>query len=306
MHNQNRILRVLQLIAILQKEPTKSIRHLATLLDATERTTYRYLDLIKNLGFDLQKDAFNKYFIISNPNNTPTSFTQQEADLLNQLLQSSAKHSKLKDSILKKIYLTNEITIGGNNLLKAHLGKLIETLSLAIKDKKQVILKRYQSANSKTISDRLIEPIAFTDNYTSLAAYEPESKTNKYFNIERMSDVKITTKHIQFKEKHTYNTPDAFGFGSTSISYDILLRLNLRAYVILKEEYPMVIPFIKTEPKTNTYLLKITVNDLKPITRFVLGLVDDVEVLGSIDFKAHLTKLVNQLLTNTIGKEIKK
>ena len=121
-----------------------------------------------------------------------------------------------------------------------------------------------------------------------------------------MSDVKITTKHIQFKEKHTYNAPDAFGFGATAITYDIHMRLNLRAYVILKEEYPMVIPFMKAEPKTKTYLLKITVNDLKPITRFVFGLVDDVEVLGSIDFKAHLTKLANQLLTNTINKETKK
>ena len=66
MHNQHRILRVLQLIAILQKEPAKSIRNLATLIDNTERTIYRYLDLIKALGFDLQRDAFNKYFIANN------------------------------------------------------------------------------------------------------------------------------------------------------------------------------------------------------------------------------------------------
>lgn len=64
MHNQNRIFRVLQLIAILQKAPAKTIRNLSTHLDNTERTTYRYLDLIKNLGFDLQKNSFNKYFIV--------------------------------------------------------------------------------------------------------------------------------------------------------------------------------------------------------------------------------------------------
>ena len=306
MHNQHRILRVLQLIAILQKEPAKSIRNLATLIDNTERTIYRYLDLIKALGFDLQRDAFNKYFIANNTNNTPTSFTQQEATLLNDLLQSTAKHSKLKDGILKKIYLNNEIAISGNNLLKAHLGKLIETLSKAIQNNKQVILKKYESANSKTISDRLVEPIKFTENYTSLAAYEIESGTNKYFNIERIADVKVTTKPFAFKEKHNYNTPDAFGFGATNTTYDIHIRLNLRAYVILKEEYPMVIPFMKAEKKRNTYTLKIKVNDLKPITRFVLGLLDDIEIIGSPQFKTHLQLIASKLLNNSIKQTTKK
>ena len=301
MHNQNRIFRVLQLIAILQKAPAKTIRHLATLLNTTERTTYRYLDLIKQLGFDLQKDTFNKYFIVNNNSNT-VGFTEQEANLLNQLLQSSAKHNKLKESILKKIYLNNNIAISGTNLLKVHLGKIIETLSKAILTNKQVILKKYHSANTQTIKDRLVEPIKFTDNYTALAAYEIESGENKYFNIERIADVKITTKPIEFKQHHNYNTPDAFGFGATTNCYKVQLRLNLRAYVILKEEYPMAIPFLKAEPKSNnTYLLNITVNDFKPITRFVIGLIDDVEVLGNLEFKAHLKHITEKLLNNTLN-----
>jgi proteasome accessory factor C len=302
MHNQNRILRVLQLIAILQKEPAKSIKNLALLLENNERTTYRYLDLIKELGFDLQKDAFNKYFIINNAKDQTIGFTEQEAVLLNQLLQSSAKHSKLKDSILKKIYINNELTISGNNLLKANLGRIIETLSKAILTNKQVLLKKYHSANSKTVSDRLIEPIKFTDNYTALAAYEVGSAKNKYFNIERITDVKISSKNIQFQDKHQYNIPDAFGYGATNKTYKVSIRLTLRAYVIIKEEYPMVIPFLKAEAKRkNTYLLTITVNDLKPISRFVLGLIDDIEILGASEFKAHLKSLTEKLLTNKLA-----
>ncbi|MBK9402179.1 MAG: hypothetical protein IPN36_15475 [Bacteroidetes bacterium] len=33
-------------------------------------------------------------------------------------------------------------------------------------------MKKYHSVNSNIISDRLVEPICFTDNYQSLAAYE--------------------------------------------------------------------------------------------------------------------------------------
>ena len=64
MHNQHKILRVLQLITLLKKEPAKSIRFLSRILDSTDRTVYRYLDLVKELGFELQKDQNNKFKII--------------------------------------------------------------------------------------------------------------------------------------------------------------------------------------------------------------------------------------------------
>lgn len=63
MLNQHKILRVLQLIPLLQQEPPKSIQHLGSILKNTHRTIYRYLDLLWELGFDLQRDHNNKYFI---------------------------------------------------------------------------------------------------------------------------------------------------------------------------------------------------------------------------------------------------
>jgi predicted DNA-binding transcriptional regulator YafY len=60
MYNQNKILRVLQLISLLKKEPSKSIRFLSGILESTDRTVYRYLDLIKELGFELQRDQNNR------------------------------------------------------------------------------------------------------------------------------------------------------------------------------------------------------------------------------------------------------
>lgn len=299
MHNQHRMLRVLQLISILQKQPAKSIRHLSTLINATDRTVYRYLDLIKALGFELTKDNFNKYFIITANSEQAESFTPQEAKLISDLIQSSGKHSKLKDSILKKVFVNNQLNISANHLLKANVGKLVETLSKAIQQNKQVILKKYHSANSQTINDRLIEPIQFTDNYTSLAAYEIASGQNKYFNIERIGDVKLTNKPFAHHQQHQFKKPDAFGFGASAKTYEIKLRLNLRAYVILKEEYPAVSAYIKAEPKKqNSYVLSIAVNDVKPITRFVMGLIEDVEIIGSDEFIEHLQKLTQRLLIN--------
>jgi hypothetical protein len=62
----------------------------------------------------------------------------------------------------------------------------------------------------------------------------------------------------------------------------------LWAYLILKEEYPLVHPFIKKETNKETYLLKCNVNNLKAIVRFLLRLPKDDEVIGCKEFKNYL------------------
>jgi predicted DNA-binding transcriptional regulator YafY len=299
MLNQHKILRVLQLISILKKEPSKSIKFIAGILESTDRTVYRYLDLVKELGFDLQIDAHNRFFIVSEENKESIDFTNEEASLLRELLLSSGKKSNLKDVLLRKIYLKSEIVIQGNHLLNAHLGKIVSDLSKAITEHKQVVLKKYHSANSNTITDRLVEPISFTDNYTSLCAFEIETAKNKYFNIERITEVEVLPTRNEFDDQHQLDTPDAFGFTALNgLPFDIDIRLNLRAFVILKQEYPMAVSFIKQEPKTNNYRLIMSINNPKPVVRFVLGLLDDVEIIGSVAFKDYLKNYVFTTLEN--------
>ena len=291
MYNQNKILRVLQLISLLKKEPSKSIRFLSGILESTDRTVYRYLDLIKELGFELQRDQNNRFYIINDLEEEPYSFSNEEVVLLKELLFSVGKDSKLKDSILKKIYFKSEIAIHGNHILKAYLGKIVEKSSAAIQNEKRVILKDYHSANSQKISDRLVEPITFSDNYHSLIAFEVETGENKYFNIERITDIIELNTNQEFQKKHKNNKPNIFGFSELNgEKFDIELRLTLRAYLILKEEYPLVQPYVKKEPNKETYLLKCIVNNPKAITRFILGFPNDVDVVGSEKFMEYLNK----------------
>ncbi len=103
MHNQHKILRVLQMISLLKKEPAKSIRFLAGILESTDRTVYRYIDLVKELGFEVQKDQNNKFLIIGGGDFETVSFSNEEAALLRDLVLSAGKDSKLKDALLQKI-----------------------------------------------------------------------------------------------------------------------------------------------------------------------------------------------------------
>ena len=172
----------MQLISYLEQGPSKTILHLAELLDTIERTVYRYFDLICECGFDLQRDELNRYFIVDERTNG-VRFTQEEAKLLKELVLKHSKQNKLKDSLLTKIYLGSEIPMVASHLVNAKNSKVIERLALSMENKEQVYLRKYQSINSGTISDRLIEPFGFTDNYTTVMAFEISTKKIRPFTL---------------------------------------------------------------------------------------------------------------------------
>ena len=292
MHNQHKILRVLQLISLLKKEPAKSIRFLSGILESTDRTVYRYLDLVKELGFELQKDQNNKFLIIGNDDFETVSFSNEEASLLRDLVLSTGKESKLKDTLLKKIYLQSELAIQGNQILRANIGKMVTKINTAIRENKRALLKSYHSINTQKISDRVIEPISLTDNYNSICGFEIETKTNKYYNLERITEVILLNEQQEFQKLHQLDKMDVFGFSKLNGKrFRVELTLTLKAYILLKEEYPKIGKYIKKDKNSDIYNLKIEVNNPKPITRFILGLKEDIEVTGSKSFLKHLSEL---------------
>ncbi len=271
MLNQHKILRVLKLISYLEQSPSKTVGHLAEILESTDRTVYRYFDLLRECGFDLQRDQFNRFFI-QNDGEKGIRFTTEEAEFLNQLVLATGKTNKLKDSILTKIYLGSEIQLVASHLVNAKNGKVIERLALAISNREQVILRKYQSINSETIGDRLVEPFGFTEDYQTVMAFEIDSNKNKTFNIDRIAYVDFTGKKSKNSKHFQNQVPDVFGFSFSGKNHEIDVQLSLRDALLLKEQYPQAAPFIHYNHQKNNYQLKIVVNDLKPIERFLKGI----------------------------------
>jgi len=276
MLNQHKILRVLQFISFLEQEPSKSVVQLASLLDTTDRTVYRYLDLVKECGFDLQRDKINRFFIVNDRNNG-VRFTPEEADYLKQLVLTNGKKSKLKDAVLSKIYLSSDATIVAGHLINVKNGKIVEKLSNAIANKEQVILKKYQSINSESISDRVVEPFGFTDNYCTVMAFEPASLKNKTYNIERIASVELNNQSCSFESEYKEQIPDAFGFAFSGEKFPVNLELSLKQYLLLKNDFPMTTPLFKFNAKKDLYELNIEVNDLGPVERFLRGVLGENE-----------------------------
>lgn len=264
MLNQHKILRVLQLITFLQESPHKSIQQLSSFLDTTERTVYRYLDLLRECGFNLHKDQGQRYFIEKDDRDS-IRFTNQEAQFLKELVLSTGKKSKLKDSLLSKIYLSSELPMVASHLVNAKSGQTVERLSKAMINKEQVVLKKYQSINSETISDRVVEPFGFTENYQTVMAFEMASEKNKTFNIDRIGSVDFLDLKFKNEEKHEQQVPDVFGFAYSGTKYPVKLEMKLKQFLLMKDQYPMITSFVKYNSTFDKYVLEVEVNDLRVV-----------------------------------------
>jgi predicted DNA-binding transcriptional regulator YafY len=267
MFNQHRILRVFKLITLLKTFPAKSIKRLAQSLEISERSCYRYLDLLAEMGFEVDKDPHHKFFLRSEPISEP--FTKEESQLIHEALSVAAKNNPLAASIQAKLPYLAESQTRANQVMAGHLAKLVSQIQEAIKNDKQVRVFKYQSASSESISDRLIEPIGFTDNY--------ESQQNKYFKLERMGGLEILEENAKFKELHQLLKPDVFGFNETGERFHIQLKLSMRAMLFLKDDYPATVDFL-TEQKDGTWLLDVEVNSMEPVERIVRGMPGEVEI----------------------------
>lgn len=288
MFNQHKIYRVLQLITQLQNKPSKSVRFMANFLECTERTTYRYIDLLKQLGFDIQKDEHNKFFILSDKDSDDI-FTKEEAGYLIEMIKTVGKENNLQQSVLKKIYLKSEVSHQANSLFKAHLSKLVEKLNYGIANHKKVLLKQYHSVNSNKISDRLVEPFQFTENYNAICAFEIATKQNKYFNLERIIDVEVLDEPQENQEQHQLEKTDVFGFTERNgQKFEVELQLSLRSYILFKEANSSLEKYITKIENSDIYLLKVSVNNPKPIISLIRGFKDEIKIIGSKAFISYL------------------
>ena len=276
MFNQNRILRVFKLITLLKTFPAKSIKRLSESLEVSERSCYRYMDLLEELGFEVGKDAHNKFFLQADQVVEP--FTKEESHLIQEVLSVSVKNNPLVASIKAKLPSLEESNIMASNIVNGHLAKLVSQINEAIASKTQIMLHNYQSASSESISDRLVEPIGFTANYQYVCAFEVESQQNKYFKLERMGGIENLTEIIKFQERHQLLKPDVFGFNDSGEKFQVKLKMSMRAMLWLKDDYPETASYIQ-ESSDGKWVLEVEVNSMEPVKRIVRSMPGEVEVV---------------------------
>ncbi len=291
---QAKILRVFQLIGLL-KSGGRTIRQLAQHLDTTERTIYRYFNLLEEIGFIIDQDFHGRYFVHREDGESPEDrFTLEEVSILRQLIQSAASGHPLKGTLLKKLAFHSEAKELPEQFLKLRVAKIFRILNEAVEAGNQVLLKSYHSANSAEITDRLVEPFQFGEGFQSIQALDTKDKQCKFFKLERIGDVVVLDKPFKYEKLHKKSSTDIFGISGRKEIW-ITMELSLRAYVLMREEYPLALPYLEKkneEPKAFTFHGPVLT--FKGVGRFVMGLADEVRVVGPKEFKTYLKEKLDQ------------
>jgi len=292
---QAKILRVFQLIGLL-KGGGRTVDQLAQQLDTTSRTIYRYFKLLEEIGFIIDQDFHSRYFIHQQEGENPEDrFTLEEVSILRQLIQSGAGVHPLRGTILKKLAFHSEAKELPDQFLKLRVAKMFRMLNEAIEENKQVVLKNYHSANSQEITDRLVEPFQFGEGFQSILALDTKDKQCKYFKLERIGEVVILDKAFKYQKLHEKSSTDIFGMSGRKQNW-ITLRLSLRAYVLLREEYPLSLPYLEKDETTEerSYTLHAPVLNFKGVGRFVMGLAEEISIIGPPEFKSYVKEKLKQ------------
>lgn len=289
MIEQAKMERLLTMLIRMNKPFGKTIAEFARDLECNERTVYRYIQTFKDCGFIVNNE--NGYYRITEFEKGKKlsdllHFSAEESELLSRAIHSIDFDGALKESLTQKLYSLYNNHLVPYAILSPEKSDNIIKLCEAIKKKKQVLLHDYSSAKSARITTRLVEPFDFTTNYISVWCYEPESSSNKLFKVARIKSVSLTDTNWQYENEHEELFTDVFRIAGNE-QQTVKLKLNLRAYHLLIEEYPLAKNHV-TEINENSYLFEAPVSSFNGIGRFVLGLFGEIEVVSPENFKDFL------------------
>lgn len=295
--DQPKLERLLRLMKMLTGNISYRVEDIANRLEMSNRTVYRYIDTFREAGFVVKRngdifkiDKTSPYF---KDISSLLHFTEEESHILKKAIDSIDENNVMKQNLKRKLATVYDYKILAETTVKGKTADNVNHLIDAIEGKYQVLLSQYSSANSSKVSDRVVEPFAFTSNYIQVWAYEIESGQNKLFKVSRIGEVNILNTQWANSAKHIAGFIDIFRISSLE-QHHIILKLSLRAAMLLVEEYPLAERDLK-KSGNNDWILDTQVCSFDGVGRFVMGLYDEIEVLESIEFKAFLKTKIESI-----------
>ena len=164
--------------------------------------------------------------------------------------------------------------------------RLYDKLEKAIRGHKQAILYRYASANSKTVSDRRVEPYEFVCNGESIMCYDLDKKAIRQFKLSRVSDVRILKDEWKYGDQHVQAKTDVFDWTDMGTHYHICLDMGLRAMTYFCDIYANAKKEMFEHVGNGIYRLDTIVYSLTPVKSFFLSMADEITIQDTEDSDA--------------------
>ena len=297
--DQPKLERLLKLMKLMAGNVNYTVDDLAERLDTSYRSIYRYIETFKRAGFVVHKLEGGVYKLGKESRyfkdiSQLVHFTDEEAHIVNQLIEGLDDTNTLKQNLRKKLVTVYNCTAMASSIVKGRNAQNVNRLQEAIEEHRRVVLVDYASSHAGVARNRVVEPFGFTTNYVQVWCYEPESALNKLFKVARIGSVEVLDEEWQYADLHDSGYIDVFRMTGFE-QHRVCLRLGMLARNLLVEEYPLAERDI-TATEDGAWLLDTRVCNYKGVGRFVLGLLDDIEIVDSPEFESYIRSILEQYL----------
>jgi predicted DNA-binding transcriptional regulator YafY len=268
-----------------------TVNDMAERLGTSYRSIYRYIETFKDAGFVVHKlnggvyrlGKDSKHF---NDISQLIHFTDEEAHIVNQLINGLDDTNMLKQNLRRKLVSVYDCTSMANSIVKSEHANSINVLIEAIYQHRKVILHDYASSHTGVVQDRFVEPFGFTTNYVQVWCYEPSSGMNKLFKTSRIGSVEMLNEEWEYADSHKEGYIDIFRMTGFE-QHRVCLELGMLARNLLVEEYPLSERDIR-QVDDGHWILDTMVCNYKGIGRFVMGLMEDIKIVDSPEFRDYI------------------
>lgn len=296
--DQPKIERMLRLMKMLTANTSYTVDDIAERLDMSRRTIYRYIDTFREAGFVIKKSGNHIRLDKESPHFKDISqlvhFTEEEAVILKRAIESIDDTNLLKQNLKRKLYSVYDNKILADTIVRGSNSTTVHSLIEAIEEHRQVILKDYRSSHGGAVRDRRVEPFAFTTNYVQVWCYDTESHSCKLFKLSRIGSVEILPDGWEWESEHNMGFIDIFRMNGNE-RHPIRLKLGILAHNLLVEEYPLAEEHLT--PTDDGWILQTNVASYAGVGRFVVGLMDDIDIIGTPALEQYVAAYIRKGLS---------
>ncbi len=289
--------RLARLIRILARNTRHTVAEIAKKLETSERTAYRYILTLKIAGVNVIKrfgsvyaiDVDDPDIIIRKLGKSPVKTEKTEKAESGIILQRPCQDLKLARDTYQVLEQMDELEMLDDAPYLQRTVANVTLLQMAAENGKRVTVT-YDSNRWGRRTKRVIEPYDFFFYYNFVWCFDHEKQRNMPLRISRMGEVTVSEENCLYTERHRKQIIDAFGCWGHYKKH-IRLRLSMQARNLMTEAHPLSMIDIKEDPAYpdgERWILDTGVCDYSGLTRYIMGMLDEVEILEGDGLKEYI------------------
>lgn len=302
----NQYVRLTNLVRYLTEGDGRKMKYLAELVAMSERNAYRYVELLRDVGFEVRRNAHCEYSIAECP--------AVDDEVENDVFNPSERDVCMTSSIIRGMCFSvpgadradrefqrgmgqrfGAIALRSAGVMESELGYAgkVSAINRSIREKRQVDVVDYASGRSNRLKQYRVEAVRIFGDMKYVQVIGVADSRTFTLKISRMGQVKIRDDPWVHERLHGKDIGDIFDMHGTE-EYRVDLKLDVMSRSLLEDEFPRSRRYVE-EARDGPHL-RTTVHDLRAVGRFVIGLADHIEIVDSPELQEYVKEFVRKHL----------